>query len=323
MNVISRRRSLALGFFGGAALASRSVFGADYKLPLSTIFKGKDRFEKIVNKAVREGWKNHPINERMIKFAKELHGTKYVNYTLEIDDHIEAPSVNFEGLDCWTFFEITLGLSRMIVRPREQFSQADLLDEIRWTRYREGRCTGSYLERIHYLAEWYFENEARGNITDITQELGFSQRISGRRISEMTTLWRHYRYLRENPTLRAPMKKWEDYVSKLPVHFIPKDKVAKVEPKLRDGDIIGIVTGGHGGFCSHVGLIHRTDDKVARFMHASRNYKKVVIDKSISGYLNSFRSHAGMIVGRPLEIDKTVTTYEEYKRNLRRLTSGS
>jgi hypothetical protein len=56
-------------------------------------------------------------------------------------------------------------------------------------------------------------------------------------------------------------------------------------------------------------------------MHASRNYKKVVIDKSISGYLNAFSSHAGMIVGRPLEVAETVTDPAVYKANLERLIS--
>ena len=56
-------------------------------------------------------------------------------------------------------------------------------------------------------------------------------------------------------------------------------------------------------------------------MHASRNYKKVVIDKSISGYLSDFSSHAGILVGRPLEVSKTVTDKAQYEANLKRLLS--
>ena len=322
---ISRRRSISLGAYGLATLStmipplSFADGPSQRQLPMSTIFKGKSQFDKIVARAVKENWKSKPINERMILFARALHGTRYVNFTLEIDDKIESPSVNLMGLDCWTFFETTLGLSRMIVRNKDPFSENDLLDEIQWTRYRGGICTGNYLERIHYLAEWFFENEARGNAINITRDLGFAEKVEGRRISEMTVLWRHYRYLRENPDLRAPMKTWENYVEKLPVYYIPKAKVAEVEPKLQNGDIIGIVTKGHGGFCSHVGLIIRSDDGVARFMHASRTYRRVVIDKSISGYLKSFRSHAGMMVGRPLEISETVSDPELYKKRLKEL----
>ena len=327
MNHLSRRETLTAGFCSVASLASftraqgNETSPPDFqsKLPMSTIFKGKAKFDRIVKKALKENWRKQPIGERMILFARELHGTKYVNFTLEIDDHIESPSVNLEGLDCWTFFEIVLGLTRMIAVPRDRYREEDLLHQIQWTRYRGGICSGNYLERIHYLAEWFFENEARGNAKNITRELGPAERITGRRISEMTILWKHYRYLRENPDLRAPMKEWEDYVAKLPVYYIPKSKVAAIEPKLQNGDIIGIVTRHHGGFCSHVGLTIRTNDKVTRFMHASRNYRRVVIDKSVSGYLNAFRSHSGIIVGRPLEVSETVTGQQQYKANLKRL----
>ena len=135
----------------------------------------------------------------------------------------------------------------------------------------------------------------------------------------MTILWKSYRYLANNPDLREPMKKWESRVAAMPVYHIPKANVAAIEPKLQNGDVIGIATKHHGGFCSHVGLAIRTDDGVTRFMHASRNYRKVVIDNSISGYLADFNSHAGIIVGRPLEVNQTVTDEGQYQANLKRL----
>ncbi|MCB1077407.1 MAG: DUF1460 domain-containing protein, partial [Verrucomicrobiae bacterium] len=192
-------------------------------------------------------------------------------------------------------------------------------DQIRWTRYRGGQCTGDYLQRIHYLAEWYFENDARGVIDDLTRSFPGSQRIRDRKIQEMTVLWKSYRYLRENPELRSPMKTWESYVASLPVYQVPKTKVAGIEKNLQDGDVIGIATNQQGGYCSHVGLAVRTDDGVMRFMHASSNYKKVVIDKEISEYLASFRYHGGILVGRPLEIDRTEASPVAYQANLKAL----
>jgi hypothetical protein len=35
-------------------------------------------------------------------------------------------------------------------------------------------------------------------------------------------------------------------------------------------------------------------------MHASANQKRVMIDKSVSGYLNDFKKHAGIVVARPV-----------------------
>ncbi|MEM6916985.1 MAG: N-acetylmuramoyl-L-alanine amidase-like domain-containing protein, partial [Verrucomicrobiota bacterium] len=288
-------------------------------LPFSTIFQGEDRFQDIVAKATAENWRELPMGDRIVRFARQLHGLPYENFTLEIDDHIESPSVNLNGLDCWTFFEQALGMARMVAIEKDHYAPEDLLRQIEFTRYRGGVCSGNYLERIHYLAEWFFENDARGTCRHITKDFPGAERIQDRRISEMTILWEHYRYLKNNPDLRDPMKTWEEYVAAMPVYHIPKDKVAAIEPQLQNGDVIGIATKHHGGFCSHVGLIVRTDDGVARFMHASRNYKKVVIDKSISGYLNSFSSHAGMIVGRPLEVEETVTDPTIYRENLTKL----
>ncbi|MDF1741205.1 MAG: DUF1460 domain-containing protein [Verrucomicrobiales bacterium] len=328
MKAISRRSCLSLGsaaLFSSVTRAQLFAEAAGTKaaqkrpLPMSTIFKGESRFKSIVEKAQKEEWIKLPINERIIKCAYELHGLPYENFTLEIDDHIESPSVNLNGLDCWTFFEQSLGMARMLGVDKSQYSPEDLLREIQFTRYRGGQCSGNYLERIHYLAEWFIENDARGTCDYITPDLEGAEQIHDRKISEMTILWKSYRYLKNNPELRAPMKETEDRVAAMPVHYIPKSKVAALEPQLKNGDVIGIATKHHGGYCSHVGLISRTDDGVARFMHASRDYKKVVVDKSISGYLNKFRSHAGMIVGRPLELSQTVTDEAKYQANLKAL----
>lgn len=290
------------------------------RLPLDTVFKGEDSFQQIVTKARAEKWRELPIGERVAAFAREFKGVPYTSFTLEIDDHIESPSANLVGLDCWTFFEISLGLARMIEAEKASYTPADLLAQIEFTRYRAGVCHGDYLDRIHYLAEWFFENEARGTCDDITRDLAGAQLMTGRQCREMTVLWKSYRYLKNNPELRPLMAKSEAEVSALPVYYIPKSKVAAIEPKLQNGDVLGIVTNQQGGFCSHVGLAIRTDDGVMRIMHASSNYKRVVIDKSVSEYLNSFKYHAGIIVGRPLEVAKTVTDDATYRSNLARLT---
>ena len=320
MRSLSRRDCLLLG--GGALLplpAGAEPVAKKRPLPLSTIFKGEARFEAMVKRAREEKWAELPVGERIVRFGKALEDLPYTNFTLEIDDRIESPSVNLNQLDCWTFFEQCLGLARMIGAPKERHEPADLLREIEFTRYRAGVCTGNYLERIHYLAEWFFENDARGTCRHLTPSLPGATRITGRKVTEMTTLWKSYRYLRNNPGLRPPMRELEKKIEQLPVHHIPKSRVAEIEPQLQSGDVIGIATKYNGAFCSHVGLILRTDDGVARFMHASRNFKKVVVDQSISGYLAEFSAHAGILVGRPLEVGETVTDPAVYQANLAKL----
>lgn len=296
------------------------VLSAKECLPQSTTFKGESKFRAIMKQAKADQWHTLPMGERVMRFAQALRGTPYLGYTLEIDDRIESASVNFEGLDCWTFFETALGLARAIEGGRYEATKSDLLRQIEFTRYRGGVCHGNYLDRIHYLAEWFFENEARGVADDITRELGGAEKMTGRKCSEMTTLWKSYRYLKNNPQLRPAMAASEAKVSQLPVYYVPKSKVARIESKIRNGDIIGIVTKYQGGFCSHVGLAYKGKDGKTRLMHASTGYKKVVVDSTISEYLNSIGKHAGIIVARPLEASQTIQDAAVYQKNLARLT---
>ena len=81
------------------------------------MFKGRDKFDSLVAKAKAENWKALPIGERTAAVGQALVGTRYKSFTLEIDNRIEAPSVNFTGLDCWTFYEVSLAFARMLNEP--------------------------------------------------------------------------------------------------------------------------------------------------------------------------------------------------------------
>nr|MBA2271241.1 DUF1460 domain-containing protein [Chthoniobacterales bacterium] len=218
-----------------------------------------------------------------------------------IDDRIEAPSVNMNAMDCWTFFEIALAFARMLDEPEANWTPQRMLNYIELDRYRGGRCTGDYLSRLHYLEEWLSDNDRRGLVNDITRELGGSSVPHVAR--EMTVGWRHYRYLAKNPSLLKPLGEMERRVSRGPFYHIPKGRVPAIESKLRNGDIIGIVgrDGRNGYATSHVGLAYRTDDGVLRFMHASapRNHGKVLVEARLSSYLNKYSSHSGIMVARP------------------------
>lgn len=311
---MTRRTLLTLA---AASLAMpRPAFAGIDHLPLSTAFKGTDRFNAIVAKAVAGNWRALSIGARMGRIAREFMGVPYVGYTLEIDDRIECPSCNCNGLDCWTFFETVLGMARMLERPQPKYTPQHLLQEIQWTRYRAGRCTGGYLERIHFLNEWFMDNTARGNVREITRALGGAKQLTGRESREMTVLWKSYRYLRNNPGLLPEMAKIEAAVTALPVYYIPKAKVAAIESKLAEGDIAGIVTNSQGGVCSHVGLILKDSEGRALLCHASKNFKKVTVEGTISSYLNTYSSHAGLMIARPLPVSSEVRDNGVYQRNL-------
>jgi len=284
-------------FFVALAFAN-----AELRLPFSTVFKGRDRFDSLVAKAKAENWKALPIGERTATVGRALVGTRYKSFTLEIDNRIEAPSVNFQGLDCWTFYEVSLAFARMLNEPEENWTPEQMLHYIEVDRYRGGQCTGEYLSRLHYLEDWLADNDRRGLVEDLTRSLGGSSVPHSAR--EMTVGWKHYRYLKANRALLGPLAQMEARVSSRPLYQIPKSRVASIEPKLRSGDIVGIISrdGRSLYSTSHVGLAVRQPDGSLHFMHASspRNYGKVVIDATLSSYLARYRTDSGILVARPL-----------------------
>ena len=277
------------------------AFGSESRLPFNTVFKGQEQFNRLVAKAKAGNWKGLPIGERTAAVGQALVGTRYKHFTLEIDNRIESPSVNFQGMDCWTFFEIALGFARMLNEPESNWTPERLLYYIELDRYRGGQCTGEYLSRLHYLEDWLRDNNRRGLVEDLTRDLG--GRSVPHSAREMSTGWRHYRYLAANRSLLGPLGRMEANVSSLPLYQIPKSQVAAIEPKLRNGDIIGVISRERNGLYStaHVGLALRTSDGVLHFMHASSpsNYGRVVIDDELSKYLYRYRSDSGILVGRP------------------------
>jgi hypothetical protein len=151
---------------------------------------------------------------------------------------------------------------------------------------------------VHLPYDW----KKRGLVDDITRQLGALNVTNAAR--EMTINWKGYRYMVSSASNRAGISALEARLRESPLPMIPKSRVSAIEPKLRSGDIISIVSNDGGAFgTSHVGLALRTRDGVLHFMHASapRNYGKVVIDSRLSDYLTRYGSHAGIMVTRPLK----------------------
>ena len=273
------------------------------RLPMTTVFKGEAKFQAIIAKAEREGWRKMPIGERTARVAREMVGAPYTNYTLEVDDRIESPVVNMDGMDCWTYYENALAISRLLAFKPGPYKPQDMLHMVELERYRDGRCNGNYLSRMHHLEEVFHDNQRRGYATNITSRIPGAVRLT-REIKEMTVQWKSYRYLKNNPSLVEPMGRIEAQVSKLPVYHVPKNKVYDAEKYLQNGDVCAITSTWKGGYTSHVGLIIRLKGR-AYFTHATSDRDKgrmTIIDRPITDYLKASSSHAGIIICRPLDI---------------------
>ena len=292
------RGLLACALFPGLLWAVSGTSNAS--LPESVVFVGKPRFEKLIERGVRENWKALPLGERTTRAGLSLVGTPYVNYTLELHDRIESPSANINGMDCWTFFEIALATAR-VLKTTDQPTPQDFLRFIEMDRYRGGKCDGTFSSRLHHLEDWLQDNQKRGLIKDITPSLPGARKLN-RTMNYMGGKGsRHFRQLRADPSQIPKLARVEKTLSDRGIWYVPKGSVRAAEKHIRNGDIICIVTTWHGSYTSHVGLAVRDKQGTLRFLHASRNEKKVILDSRLSDYLNRYKLHAGIMVARPLE----------------------
>jgi hypothetical protein len=274
-------------------------------LPERRVFRGNTEFEELVQKASRQNWRSLPLGDRTIAVGLALLGTPYVNYTLEIDDHTESPSVDLQGMDCWTFFETALGFARMLEMKADHYTPRDLLSVIELDRYRGGRCDGRYTSRLHFLEDWMYDNERRGLVKNLTRSLG-GVPMQGRYLNEMSHDWRSSRYLRNNPELIPEIRQIENRVASRAIYHIPKESVPGVEAQIQNGDVICISGRGPEGFTEHVGLAYRDGRGVLRFVHASKDERRVIVDVPLHSYLYRYRKFAGIMVVRPQEVSRSV-----------------
>lgn len=254
-------------------------------------------FERLMSHAQKHQWTALPIGELIGKLGLELRGIPYVAGTLEKDGP-ESCRIDLTGLDCVTFFEDVLGIARILKKGKRSYN--DLVAEITFTRYRNGKLDG-YLSRLHYTAEWISDNISKGVVKDVTAEMGgVPLNIN---VNFMSKHPDFYQPLANNPDMVKEIMVLEKQINAKTRTFIPRDKIAGVEPLMQTGDIVAVATSKAGLDYSHTGLIYRDENNVARMLHASTTQRKVVLDKRISEYIQGVKSHDGITIVRPLPVN--------------------
>ena len=284
-----------LGLLGASALAKTAPWFQDqfYR------FDGEDVLTHILSKSSSEEWHKLPVGEVMGKVALELKGTPYVGFTLELSKDLEYCIVNLKGLDCVTFFEDTLGMARMIKKGHS--SSEDLLNEVRYTRYRGGRM-GDFTTRLHYTTDWFYDNQEKGIVKLLAPNLPGAEPFT-QKVGIMSQHPENYRQLASHPELLQDIKIAEDKINERSLKYLPMDKLEAAEPLLQTGDIVGVCTTAEGIDIAHTGLCIKDELGVVHFMDASssRTRMKVTVEPEISKCLNWSSKLTGVMFARPLE----------------------
>lgn len=279
-----------------ALLAAALPFGAR---ALAALLEGSsDRNNEILTQRFRlaadRSLGTEPIGEVMAAIGTSFIGTPYVAHTLEVPGP-ERLVVNLQGLDCTTFVENVLALSRC-VKLKESSLEA-FTKQLQLIRYRSGFIQG-YPSRLHYFTDWIADNERKGIVRDITGEV---QGISlVKTINFMSTHRKSYPQLSSKNALEA-IRVAEQKLSSASRTYVPKAKVAGMQELLRSGDIIAITTSIPGLDVSHTGLVIVKEGK-PYYLHAPLSGGAVQVSQgSLAEYLARAGKQTGIIVARPME----------------------
>ena len=238
-------------------------------------------------------------NEFMAKAALFLLNTPYVAHTLEVNAEEELV-VNLRELDCTTFVENCLALSRAAQYSRPDFDY--FVRQLKYIRYRKGIIQG-YTSRLHYTTDWITDNVDKGTLEDITCALG-GKRFQPQ-VGYMSSHPELYSGLRDNPQNTQTMASIEKAINqRTTYYYIPRDEIVEKQSLIKNGDIICFTTGLPGLDISHLGIAWRDKGQLS-FIHASTRYKKVVVNpESLSDYCRMSKSNTGIMVLRPRALEE-------------------
>ncbi|MHB1688968.1 MAG: N-acetylmuramoyl-L-alanine amidase-like domain-containing protein [Ignavibacteriaceae bacterium] len=252
----------------------------------------KSKFKLAVDKNLE----NESIGDVIAAIGKSFLGTDYVAHTLEKGKK-ETLVIDLTGLDCTTFLENDLTFARCIKEKKTSFD--DYINELKKIRYRNG-VIDQYPSRLHYFSDWIYDNVKKGIVKNISKELGGEQiMFDVHFISKHPDL---YVQLKENPSFIHEIKKQEEEINQREYYFIPKEKVAQIEKKIHNGDLIAITTDEKGLDIGHVGIAVKMDDGRVHFMHAPNvGYKVQITDMPLPDYIAKIKKDTGIIVMRAAE----------------------
>lgn len=272
------------------ACSSKTKTITETSVKVVYVQKDKEIFEQILQKFSAE--KDASTAKLMIKVGTCFIDTPYVAHTLEKEP--EQLVINLRELDCTTFAESVLAISRTIKSANPSFEH--FVAELQNIRYRNGIIDG-YPSRIHYFSDWIFENDKRNIIKDISKEIANTPYPL--KVNFMSAHPASYVQLKDS-TLVQVIAKQELEISSRQMFYIPEDKLAEFENLLQNGDIAGITTNVKGLDISHVVILQRIAGRV-HILHASTTAKKVIIsEETLEEYLKNSKPATGIMVARPL-----------------------
>lgn len=246
-----------------------------------------------INDLLHNGYASKISNPESLTafYADKLLDTPYVGHTLE--GETECLTINIDELDCTTFVETLIALTKTTLSGRK--SWRDFANNLENIRYRRGEMD-KYSSRLHYISDWIMDNSNRGNLKEITSELPHCS-YDIKTINFMTQHRDSYPALKDEETFKEIKNAEIGYRShRFP--YIKKEYLIykDVKKDLKDGYIIALTSKIEGLDVSHMGIIFIKDGE-PYLLHASSSGKKVMIGpENLRDMLRRSKSNTGIRV---------------------------
>jgi hypothetical protein len=258
-------------------------------------------FQRTIRTAAEEGLDTLPLGEAVAEMGRLFLGSPYVPRTLEVPGP-ERLVVNLRGLDCVTFVENALALTRFSrlhgpgaledpARARRLY-EADLAT----LRYRDAAPDG-YASRIHYFSEWLQRNDGDGRVHILSDLPGTAE--DGEPIDFMSTHAEAYDQLADAETL-ARIREVEGALNeRSPRPWVPEARIPEAASGIRTGDVIAATSTVRGLDVAHTGIAVWVDDRL-HLLHAPLVGSTVVLsERPLADRIQGIGSQDGIMVARP------------------------
>lgn len=282
---------LALAAMVAPAVPREAWTDADWR-----VLDGKVRW------AVAQRLDTLPIGSAIARLGETFVGTTYTPGTLEAEGP-ERVVINLRELDCVTFIENLLALTRFIRhdgtallgdRPAAQARYASYLEDIR---YRGGRLDG-YPSRLHYFSEWLSDNATRGRLKLLARELNGVE--DAEPLGFMSAHPTAYRQMAE-PGVAEAVAAMERRLNAGPHRwFVPEHQIAAVAGRIQDGDLIAATSTLPGLDVAHTGIALWKHGKL-HLLHAPLVGKSVELSAlPLAERILELKAQDGIMVARVL-----------------------
>lgn len=258
-------------------------------------------FRATLERAEALGTDTLPLGEAVGAMGMLFLGSPYVPRTLEVPGP-ERLVINFRGLDCVTFVENVLALTRFSRRhgtallDDPEAARARYEADLTTLRYRNGRVEG-YASRMHYFSEWVRRNAEAGRLDVVTGVAGGIPHPEP--IDFMSSHVGAYPQLADPDVLEEIRAVEVALNDREPPLFIPQHHLMQATELIRTGDVIAARSTVEGLDVAHTGIA-LWQDGVLRLLHAPLVGSNVVLSEgSLAERINGIQTQDGAMVARP------------------------